>query len=68
MTLAGLSKLKTYFAAAGLIGLAVYQASVGQYELAVQSALAALAVIGLRHETAPRPTPPAPPTTVPDWP
>lgn len=53
MNLAKLGKFKTYFAAAGLFGLALYQASVGQYEMAVQSSLAGLAVLGLRHETAP---------------
>ena len=48
-----LGKVKSYVAAVGLIGLAAYQVSVGQYESAVQSAIAALAVVGLRHETAP---------------
>ncbi len=47
-----LSGYKTYLAAAGLIGLAIYQASQGQFEPAVQSVLAALATLGMRHATA----------------
>jgi hypothetical protein len=47
-----LSGYKTYLAAAGLVGLAVFQVSTGQYEQAVQSALAALTAVGLRHAIA----------------
>lgn len=43
---------KTILAAVGLVGLAVYQASIGSYDLAVQSALAALAAFGLRSAIA----------------
>ncbi len=44
-----LSGYKTYIAAAGLLGLAIYQASVGQFESAIQTGMAALATVGLRH-------------------
>jgi hypothetical protein len=47
-----LNGYKTYLAAIGLVGLAVYQASTSQYEQAVQSFLAALATVGLRHAVA----------------
>lgn len=40
---------KTYLAAIGLFGLAAYQASTGDYPAAVQSFLAGLAALGLRH-------------------
>ena len=40
---------KTYLAGAGLIGLALYQLSQGQYELAWQSLMAGLALLGLRR-------------------
>jgi len=43
-----LPNMKTVLAAAGLFGLAVYQASQGDYIHAIQSALAALAVFGVR--------------------
>lgn len=43
---------KTYLAAAGMLGLAIYQFSQGQYDLAVQSIMAALAAAGLRHAIA----------------
>jgi hypothetical protein len=49
---------KTYLAAAGLFGLALYQFSVGQVDPAVQSFLAALAALGLRHAVA-KAAPPA---------
>ena len=47
-----LSGYKTYVAAAGLVGLAVYQFSQGQVETGVQSVLAALTAVGLRHAVA----------------
>lgn len=50
MTLA--SGWKTYLAAAGLFGLALYQASEGNYPAAIQSALAGLAALGIRHAIA----------------
>lgn len=40
---------KTYLAAAGLFGLALYQFSVGEMTSALESAMAALAVFGVRH-------------------
>jgi len=43
---------KTYLAAAGLFGLALYQVSVGQGDQAVQSLLAGLSALGLRHAIA----------------
>jgi hypothetical protein len=46
---AGLPGVKTYLAAAGLLGLALWQLSEGQYETAIQSFLAALAAFGLRQ-------------------
>ena len=44
-----LLKSKTIWAAIGLLGLAVYQESTGNLEAAVQTFLAALAAVGLRH-------------------
>jgi len=44
-----LTGLKTYVAAAGLLGLAIYQFSLGNYEAAIQSLLAAAAAAGLRN-------------------
>ena len=43
---------KTYFAAAGLFGLALYQFSQGQFEVAMQSLMAALASFGLKDALA----------------
>jgi len=43
-----LKGMKTYFAAAGLIGLACYQFSTGQIPLGFHSLLAGLAAAGLR--------------------
>jgi hypothetical protein len=43
---------KTYLAAAGLFGLALYQFSVGQGDQAIQSFLAGLSALGLRHAIA----------------
>ena len=43
---------KTYFAAIGLVGLAVYQASTGEYPQAIQSIMGALATVGLRSAIA----------------
>lgn len=43
---------KTFWAAAGLFGLALYQATQGQYEAAWQGIMAALGAIGLRHALA----------------
>lgn len=43
---------KTFWSAVGLMGLAVYQITQGQTELAIQSALAALAAFGIRHAIA----------------
>ena len=40
---------KTYLAAAGLVGLAIYQLSQGEIQAAIQSFLAALAALGIRH-------------------
>lgn len=40
---------KTYLAALGLVGLSLHQLSQGQYDQAIQSFLAALAALGLRH-------------------
>lgn len=39
---------KTYIAALGLLGLGVYQMSQGQFEVAMQSIMAAFAAFGLR--------------------
>ncbi len=50
--LSRLSGFKTYIAAAGLIGLALYQLSVEQYATALQSFLAGLTAMGLRHAIA----------------
>lgn len=47
-----LSGYKTYLAAAGLFGLALYQFSTGDVTNAVQSLMAALTAIGLRHAVA----------------
>ena len=47
-----LSGWRTYFAAAGLLGLALYQLSQGQYDQAMQNLLAALAAFGLRSAIA----------------
>lgn len=44
-----LSGYKTYLAAAGAFGLALYQASQGSYQAALQSFIAALGLVGLRH-------------------
>lgn len=46
------SGYKTYFAAAGLAGLAVYQVSQGDLTAAYQSVMAALATVGIRHAVA----------------
>lgn len=43
---------KTFWAGVGLFGLAIYQATQSQYDNAVQSAMAALAVLGIRHAIA----------------
>ncbi len=43
---------KTVLSAIGLIGLGVYQISQGQYETGIQSILAGLAMLGLRHAIA----------------
>jgi hypothetical protein len=43
---------KTAIAAYGFIGMAVYQASQKQYDLALQSLLAAFGLIGVRHAVA----------------
>jgi hypothetical protein len=43
---------KTYFAAIGLVGLAVYQATTGDYTQAIQSLMGALAAAGLRSAIA----------------
>ena len=40
---------KTYIAAVGLAGMAIYQFSTQEYELGVQSLLAALTAAGLRN-------------------
>lgn len=40
---------KTIIAGVGLIGLAVYQFSLGQFEQGMQSLLAGLVALGLRH-------------------
>jgi uncharacterized membrane protein YjjP (DUF1212 family) len=40
---------RTYLAAAGLFGLALYQLSQGEFQSAVESFLAALAVFGIRR-------------------
>lgn len=40
---------KTFWAAVGLVGLAVYQATQGQMDTAWQSFMAALAALGIRH-------------------
>ncbi|MCC6421620.1 MAG: hypothetical protein IT429_25655 [Gemmataceae bacterium] len=47
--LAGAPGAKTYVAAVGLIVMALVQACQGNYDLAAQSILAALAVLGVRH-------------------
>jgi hypothetical protein len=47
-----LSGYKTYVAGVGLFGLAIYQVSTGDYQTAMQSFLAALAAVGLRHAIA----------------
>ncbi len=47
-----LNGYKTYFAVAGLIGLAVFQLSTGQFLLAIQSLMAGLAAAGLRADMA----------------
>jgi hypothetical protein len=47
-----MSGWKTYTAAAGLIGLAIYQATQGQYDQAIQSLMAGIAALGLRHAIA----------------
>lgn len=39
---------KTYLAAAGLLGLAVHQFSQGQYEIAIQTFMQGLGLLGLR--------------------
>lgn len=59
-----LSGYKTYIAAVGLAGLALYQLSQAQFELAMQSFLAALAAAGLRDAVA-KAVPPAPPEPTP---
>jgi len=43
---------KTYIAAAGLFGLALYQFSQGQFEVAIQSLMAAFAAVGVKHAVA----------------
>jgi hypothetical protein len=45
-----LSGYKTYFAVAGLLGLAIYQFSTGQFVLAIQSLLGGLAAAGLHAD------------------
>ncbi|WP_162660701.1 hypothetical protein [Tuwongella immobilis] len=62
-----LSGYKTYIAALGLAGLALYQLSQAQFELAMQSFLAALAAAGLRDAVA-KSTPPTQPTNPPSSP
>lgn len=57
-----LSGWKTYLAAAGLLGLAIYQVSQGDYEHAMQSFMASLAAVGLRHAIARTDAPPSGPT------
>lgn len=47
-----LSGAKSYIAAAGMAGLALYQLTQGQFDLGLQSLLAALAVLGVRHAIA----------------
>ena len=47
-----LSGYKTYLAGVGLVGLGVYQVSQGQFATSIQSFLAALATVGLRHAVA----------------
>ncbi len=44
-----LPRWKTYVAAIGLVGLTVYQLSVGDVSAALQSLMAALAALGVRH-------------------
>ena len=44
-----LTGLKTYIAAAGLLGLAIYQFSTEQYQAGFQSLLAAATAAGLRN-------------------
>ncbi|VTT96584.1 unnamed protein product [Gemmataceae bacterium] len=74
---APLAGVRTYVAAAGLVGLSVYQLSQGQVEQAVQSFTIALGLLGLRERieaqtvpattvttvttTATEPAPPPPP-------
>jgi hypothetical protein len=43
---------KTYIAAAGLFGLALYQFSQGDFATAIQSLMAALAAVGVKHAIA----------------
>lgn len=43
---------KSVISGVGLVGLGVYQFSQGQYETALQSVMAGLAVLGLRHAIA----------------
>lgn len=43
---------KTYMAAAGLFGLAIYQASQGDFASAMDSAMKALGLFGLRSAIA----------------
>jgi hypothetical protein len=43
---------KSAIAAYGLIGLAIYQATQGHYDQAMETVLAALATLGLRHAVA----------------
>ncbi|VTS05335.1 hypothetical protein [Tuwongella immobilis] len=62
-----LSGYKTYIAALGLAGLALYQLSQAQFELAMQSFLAALAAAGLRDAVA-KSTPPTQTTNPPSSP
>ena len=47
-----LSGYKTYLAGVGLVGRGVYQVSQGQFATSIQSFLAALATVGLRHAVA----------------
>ena len=45
----GVNGIKTYLAAAGLLGLALYQASTGDLVAAYTSLMGALAAVGIRH-------------------
>lgn len=57
-----LNGYKTYFAAAGLLGLSVYQFSTGHLEEGFQTLLGAAAAAGLRNAmTTPQPAPDADP-------